>query len=351
MRLLAYRFKAPTWDVAVREFESKHPRSVNLRLVRAAVPGATPDNWGEPLITGETVLYGAFLATASQASVLGRLAYMPADFYRKVPTQTKRGAAKWVGAGRPMTVTAGGVGTVSLHPHKVAGVAVTTNEVFEATSDKAMGVLADLLRGAVVEAEDEAFLDPSNSGDGDKPAAITYGVTPIRSNGFTAEAVRADIEALIGVLRQAGVPLKSLAFITSTENAIALGNLAYASGAPVFPGLGLDGGTILGAPLIASDYAGPQLVAVAQEFVVAAEGSFEVGLHNKGSLEMSDAPIGDAGVPTGATNVVSLMQTNSTAISTLREADWAMRMPGAVAYISDFVPPAPPAGRPAEEAA
>jgi hypothetical protein len=341
MRWVAYlaaNHNAP--DLAARAFIHQHPRSTSLELVRrAAVSGGTPDGWGGPLRPGEPVLYDAFLATVTDISALGRLNPTPAEFFDKYPVQTAPGRARYVGPGGAFPVTSGGVGNLRLEPRKVGAIAVATRELLDATDSKALGVLERILRGALVQAEDTAFLDPANPGDVETPTSITYGATAIPSTGFTPDAVKADVEALAAILQTAGVPLASVAFITSTANALALAALTYPTGAPAFPGLGTGGGVILGAPLVASDWAGPQLVAVATDYLLAAEGGFEVETSREGTLEMDDAPVGDVGAPAGPPTAVSLFQTNTTALKAVREANWGMRWPDAVARISGFSPP------------
>jgi hypothetical protein len=236
-------------------------------------------------------------------------------------------------------VTAGGVRGVSLEPRKVGAIAVASQELLDATSDKAMNALARLLRGALVREQDTAFLDPLNGGDFDTPASITFGAAVIPSTGFTADAVKSDMAALVGLMQQAGAPLGSLAFVTSTANALALASLTYASGVPVFPGLGLSGGQIDGAPLVASDSCGPQLVAVLCDYLWATEGPFDAQIDGETSLEMDDDPVGDSGAPTGSPSMISLFQTNSAAVMLLQSVNWMLSWPGAVAVLSDFGPP------------
>lgn len=75
--------------------------------------------------------------------------------------------------------------------------AVTTNEVARQAGDGFGSALSiDLIR-SIAQVEAATLLDPLNAGTDDSPASLTNAVTPVPSSGTDAEAVRADLAALL----------------------------------------------------------------------------------------------------------------------------------------------------------
>jgi hypothetical protein len=138
-------------------------------------------------------------------------------------------------------------------------------------------------------------------------ASITYGCPTVTAASYSAADVEAAIDALIGTLQAAAqVPLSSLQFITSTTIGLNLSSLRFPNGELALPGVGLGGGQIKVAELVTSNWAGPQVVALAGDHLLSATGGLEIETSREGSLEMVDSPVGDSGVPTPAATMGAL---------------------------------------------
>ena len=85
--------------------------------------------------------------------------------------------------------------------------------------------------------------------------------------------------------------------------------------------------------------AGDMLIAAnADAIALADDGQVTVDASREASLEMSDAPTGDAGAATPvATSLVSMWQTNSLALRAERFINWEKLRTGAVVYMEDVV--------------
>ena len=107
-----------------------------------------------------------------------------------------------------------------------------------------------------------------------------------------------------------------------------------------FSTIGLTGGSLEGIPVITSQYAataGDLVIALnAKSIGMADDGAVSVEASREASLEMSDAPTGDAGAATPvATSLVSMWQTNSIALKGERFINWAKLRTDAVVFMED----------------
>lgn len=115
---------------------------------------------------------------------------------------------------------------------------------------------------------------------------------------------------------------------------MAIGMMLNPLGQPEFPGLGAEGGTFMGLPVLVSevvpaDSNGSIIVLVKQsEILIADEGGVTIDVSREASLQMDSAPT------SGAAQLVSLFQQNMLAVRAERMVTWRKRRPQAVAYIS-----------------
>src|SRR5690606_17904256 len=112
------------------------------------------------------------------------------------------------------------------------------------------------------------FVDPNNSGSaGVKPKSITNGVAGIPSVGDDGDAVRADIQALWQAAIAANLPATGAVYITTPYIALGLSLLTNPLGQREFPDMTMEGGRLLGRPVIVSNYvpAGNFILAFAPE--------------------------------------------------------------------------------------
>jgi HK97 family phage major capsid protein len=121
--------------------------------------------------------------------------------------------------------------------------------------------------------------------------------------------------------------------------ALSLSLMVNALGAPEFPGITMNGGTLFGLPVIVSEHV-PTVSAGAYVFLVNAgdiylgdDGDISIDMSREASLEMDDADF-TQDQPTGST-LVSLWQNNLVGFLAERTINWKKRRDGAVAALSE----------------
>jgi hypothetical protein len=121
--------------------------------------------------------------------------------------------------------------------------------------------------------------------------------------------------------------------------ALTLSTLVTTEGVPAFPQLGATGGSILGIPAVTSVGAArsgspsERVFAVVDgaQILVADDNAIEVSASNVASLQLDSATTQDARDGT-STSVISLFQTDSTAVKIGRTINWERAQDAAVAW-------------------
>lgn len=328
--------------------------SVVHRIVTKAnvVAGSSVSgSWGEDLVGDETAVYADFAEYLRPMTIVGKFGQNGVPSLRRVPFrtaligQTGGGQAYWVGEGKPKPLTAFDFSRTSLDELKVATISVVTEELLRKSSPSADSILRDALAAAVAERVDIDFIDPAKAASaGVSPASITNGVAAIASSGSDADAIRADVRALMATFVAASNPPTSGVWIMSSSTALALSLLVNPLGQPEFPGINMRGGTFVGLPVIVSEYVptetggspttttGFVVLANASDIYFADEGGVQVDVSREASLQMLDNPTNDSVTPT-ATSMVSMFQTNSVAFRAERILNWSKRRTSAVALL------------------
>lgn len=281
------------------------------------------------LTTGQVA--GDFAEYLMPQTVIGRLSMPSAPFRQPLITQTGIGKAAWVGEGKPKPVTAPSFSKKTMEPLKVAALAVASMETLRDSSPAADSLIRNSLAEALAFRLDTDFIDPDNAGTASvQPASVTNGVTLTAASGTDAAAVRKDLKALIAGFVTANRSLAGAAFVTDPETALAIGLMANTEGTPYFPGVGINGGTLLGLPLIASTYVPKDALGKSQFFIIDAanifcnRGAVQVSISTEASVEMSDSP-------TGTGTLTSLWQNNLVGFLTEMPINWMPRRANSVA--------------------
>jgi HK97 family phage major capsid protein len=284
-------------------------------LVKAAVEGGGTDSWGEN-IAGVSAVREFFEAVAER-SITGRLSGLrrPPLNVRTIVAATAS-TAYWVGQGAPKPLSKLAFSDDTLPPLKVAGLTVVTDELLRSSDPAAERTIRADMLAAVSRAIDEAFIDETSAGSaGVQPAAINNAVVPIAGTGDLAD----DLQLLLA------------SFAGNLESAYFIAHpVLYASisGAD-YPGIGARGGTLVGVPAIASSACSPDVLTLLDPTGIAyGEGRAEVRVGKHATVQMLDNPA------TGATNTVSLFQTNSVGLLAETEVNWAVVRPGSVAVLT-----------------
>lgn len=310
-------------------------------LVKAAVAPATTTDaaWAKPLVPQMRAIADEFIGILRPATIVGKIQNLRrVPFLTSVPTQTAGGAYKWVGEGKPKPVTLLAFGTASLAMYKIAGIIVFTEELARSSSPDAENVFRADMIGGIAQFMDQQFIDPAIAAvAGLNPASITNGVTGITATGDPVK----DLGALLAKFTAAKIPVSSVTLIMSSTNALMLSlRTNAASGAPLFPGLSVTGGTIAGLNVIVSEAAGTNVIALVPQYILFADdGQVTIDASREASVQLSDAPDD----PVAATTVLtSLWQENLVGLRAERFCAWNRVLLAAVQMLTgaNFTPAA-----------
>jgi HK97 family phage major capsid protein/HK97 family phage prohead protease len=321
----------------------------NIMQTKSAVPAGTTtdDTWAEPLVAYNQFA-GDFIEFLRPRTILGRFGAGGVPALRAVPFnvhirgQTSGGSGYWVGEGLPKPVTKFDFNDTYHGYTKVAAISVLTEELIRFSNPSAEALVRDGLAGALIERLDTDFVDPAVAVSvGVNPASITNGVVAIVSSGTDGDAVRADIQALWAAAIAANLPITSAVYITTPALGLSLGLMMNALGQPEFPGITMMGGSLLGVPLITSNYVpiGTFILAFASEIYLSDDGVVTIDASREASIQMLDSGATGAGAPTNdsvtptPTTLVSMFQTNSIALRAERFINWSKRRSTAVALL------------------
>jgi HK97 family phage major capsid protein/HK97 family phage prohead protease len=311
---------------------------------RATVPaGLTTDaNWAGNLVD-PTNLASEFIEFLRPRTIIGRIPGLRrVPFNIRVTGQSTGAVANWVGQGKPKPVTSFSTSATTLLYTKIAAIAVITQELARFSDPSAEALVRDELARAVIERMDIDFIDPAQAAVANvSPASITNGVTPLSPSGTTADAARTDLTNLLSTFVENNLDPSNLVLIMPNSLALALSLMVNSLGQPSFPGLTMTGGTLLGIPVVASQYAanasgsGNLVIALdSSSIFLADDGQVTLDASGEASIQMSDAPTNDAATGTGQ-SLVSMYQTNAIAIRAERFINWAKVRTTAVQFIDD----------------
>jgi HK97 family phage major capsid protein len=317
-----------TWPDQAAELEMQ---------LRAPVAAATTGHatWAGPLVQ-PTTLANEFLEFLRPRTLLGRIPGLrQVDFNSRVLSQTGAGTYNWVGEGKPKPLTALALAAVQLAFNKIAGIIVLTEETIKYSTPSAERVVRDDMVAGIASFMDNQFLDPTITAiAGVRPASITEGVAGTAASGTTEAAARADIRALLGGFIGSNIGLDGVVLLMNPSVAFNLGTVVNALGQPAFPGIGIEGGNLLGVPVITSNASAlaTQIVAVhAPSILIADDGSVSIDMSREASLEMESTPAD----PVIATTVlVSLYQQNLVGLRAERSVTWLRARANAVRRIT-----------------
>jgi len=322
-----------------KQWKSSTPE-VELYLKAAVAPGNTTDaTWAGPLAVMTNVT-NEFISLLHPRTILGKIPGLTkVPFNTNVPSQTAGGVYSWVGQGAPKPVTSLGFGTVNLGINKVAGIIILTEELVRNSTPSAEDVVRKNMIEGIASFLDQQFIDPAAAPvPGVSPGSITNG-TP--TAGASSGDPLTDLHTLASVFAMNNIPVAGLVVIMSETNAFTMGGMMNASGAPVFPGVGADGGAYRGMTILPSNHAGTNVIALQPPLVLYADdGGVTIDVSREAAVQMDSAPTGDG------TGMTSLWQANLVGLRAERFITWKRANINAVRYITGatYVPPAPGGG-------
>ncbi len=316
-----------------------------LMTKSAVAAGTTAEStWAKPLVGQESTAFADFVNYLRPQTILGKFGSGGIPALRKVPfrtaliSQSSGGDGYWVGEGKPKPLTKFDFSRTTLEPLKVANIAVATMELIRDSSPSAATLIRDSLADALRERLDIDFINPAKTASaGVSPAGILNGVSAIASSGTDADAVRTDIAKLLKAFISANNAPTTGVLVMPATVALTLSLMVNALGQPEFPGITVNGGTLLGLPVITSQYiptvsAGSTVALInASDVYLGDEGGIEVSMSDQASLQMDNAPDSPA---TASTVLVSLWQHNMVGFRAERTINWARRRSVSVAHLS-----------------
>jgi HK97 family phage major capsid protein/HK97 family phage prohead protease len=249
--------------------------------------------------------------------------------------------ANWVGEGLPATLSKATSYTTSLTWSKLAALAVLTKEEIRFSNPSAEAKVRDDLAAAMVAKQDKDFIDPSKAASANvSPSSITYQTAPVLTTGTTAAALRTDLATLIATFATLNMSPDDIVLIMNTIDALNISLMITSLGNPVFPGLTMQGGNLLGFPVITTtqctSIGSPVsniIVAVkASEIYLADDGVVTVDASDQASVEMVDSS-SQSGVSGTGASLVSFWQSGLLGLKATREINWKLRRTGAARYI------------------
>jgi HK97 family phage major capsid protein len=317
--------------------------------MKTAVAGATTQaaSYAGFLVYADN-LTSEFIEFLRPQTIIGKFGMNGVPSLRRVPFNVRipRGTGGltgyWVGEGKPKLLSAATGDSVTLTYTKVAAIAVITQELARFGNPSAEAWVRDELAKAVIARIDTDFIDPAKAVSSYvNPASITNGLTALTSAGTSADNVRTDVQNLLEQYILNNLDPTDLVLIMPNTLAMVLSIMVNTLGQREFPNMTINGGSLLGIPVIASQYAasgasfGNMVIAVkANDVALADDGRVTVDVSGEASLEMVDSSSQDATTGTGA-SLVSMFQTNSLAVRAEREIHWAKLRSTAVVYMDD----------------
>lgn len=283
------------------------------------------DTTNSSVLVPTSPLVSEFIELLRAQTIIDKLAkYMRAgDFNTTISGMVTGATSAWVGEGEKKPVTNATFGNVEIKRHKVAGIAVLTDELSRFnTFNGDRRILDDLIESNRL-LLDLTFID-DQAQSATRPAGSLYGATIISATGNEESQIKADLAKLRRAFIKANLSLKGAHYIMSETRASEWAELTNPLGAPVFTGMQADTGmkTLNGLPVIESESA-TNIVELIKpsEFYLADEGQVEVSYSTEATITLPDQTL------------VHLFQENKEAIRAERYITWAKRRPMAAAAI------------------
>jgi HK97 family phage major capsid protein/HK97 family phage prohead protease len=318
---------------------------VEMALKAAVTPGASDSStWGGNALVNYTVLTNEFIEYLRPLTIIGRIPGLTrVPFNVKIQRQTGASTVNWVGQGAPKPLTSLAFDTVTLDLAKIAGIIVLNDELVKISNPAAEALVQSDLAKAIVQFMDAQFVDPTKAATvGVSPASITNGVSAITPTGTTGAAFRADMKTMLGQFLSNNMQVNGTVLLMPQRLALGISLMTNSLGQREFPNLTMNGGEVLGLPVITSEGIpstggsptdGDLIIAVsAPDILLADDGVVTIDASREASLQMDSSPDSPA---TASTVMVSMFQQNQVAIRAERYINWVKRRSTAVSYISN----------------
>lgn len=248
--------------------------------------------------------------------------------FREVPFNTRMlrqltgSTAGWVGEGQAKPLSNPSFDTIKIEEHKLAAIAVFTDEFLRNAKPKADSLFLEDLLIACAELIDATFLGTA-AGDDTKPAGILNGVTGIKATGTTADAFDADLMKLITEFLKNNKSLAGTQYIMSEVMANQFARLRDALGNGYYSGMGAGIGAkaLDGINVVESESAEGKIIMLKpNEILLADDGRVDVSYSDQATI-------------VNGSETLNLWQKNMSAVRVERFITWAKRRETAVSYL------------------
>lgn len=309
-------------------------------ITKAAVPAANTlsTTWAGNLINEGP--FADFVEYLRERSLYGQISsrFRRLPFDAPVLVQASGGSAQWVKEGEAKPLTQWTYTRAKLTPLKVAAIAAATKELLMRASASGDALIRDELARAVNSRVDGSLISDAAAVADESPAGLLNGTAALTLSGDgTVAGIRCDIAAMLKELVGDNLSVAGAFWVMPETVAIDLSMATNEVGAPAFPGITPNGGTLAGLPVFTSQYVpveseGPVVALIkGDEIFLGDEGGIQVSVSDQASLQMDNAPTQNSTTPTG-TSVVSMFQTNSVAFLVERFVNWQKRRAQAVVW-------------------
>lgn len=292
-------------------------------ILRSAISAGTVTDaaWAGSLSGYHSVAEG-FIESLRSLSVFDRL--LADGAMRRVPLRTRlavstvAASGAVVGEWQAVPVSKLAIAGPGLDLRKAQALVALTNEVLDGAGSAGAALLARELRAGVANATDAFFLNSLLTG----APTVTGSASPL-----------ADLGNLLDVVNTTGNGRPYLIVLPRVANRLA--TRATTSGDQAFPGMTPQGGEIAGVPVLVTDQApasdsnGNKAVLIDGAAIVGDSDTVAVDASEQAALQMSDTPTN------GAQPLISMFQTNSTALLATRFFGFDLTRSSGVAVLTD----------------
>jgi len=272
-------------------------------------------------------------------TILGRLPVRATSFDAALTTMTTGTSSGWVGEAKSAPVSKPAFARLASPLGRLKNVAFSVEdlELVRSGDPNAELTISQDFVGACVQGIDTSFIDATSAAvAGVRPASVTNGAPAFASSGSTAALIDGDLGRMIESLIARGSNLLNAFFILHPITALFMGRLLNVNGDRAYPLLNVRGGELLGLPVLTSasvpHVGSPPSTSIylldASRIWVAQDPVMEVSVSQRGAIQMSDVPTGDAGASPVATTLVSMFQSHSIALRGTRVVNWKIADPG-----------------------
>jgi len=337
-KALAHLDGVPASAIAQYRWGKSNPTLVQLiKANEIQAGGVASGEWGAELVSADGRFTGDFIQYLDARTVFNQIGFTEVPANVTIKGQDGAATGYWVGEGKAIPPSAGNHSTVNLSPLKVAALSVITNELIRESSPSAERLVRDALVQSIAQRIDATVFSADAVSAGVSPAGLLNGLTGIGSTGDDGDNVRGDVKNLYAPFLTAK-HASGLVFVMNPALAKSLQLMTNALGQSEFPGIGAMGGTLLGDKVVTGDNinAAHLILLDPREIYKIGDMGIQVSISKEAMIEMGTDATGDALAPTAATKqMVSMFQSESTAIKIVRPINFAKRRTTAVAYVSD----------------